>query len=129
MRECRATSLGLVERGKSLRKDGDRSFVLTRSFFAGSQRWGPLWTGDNVASWDALRVSVPMVLALNLAGFPWAGTARLAPAVATAPASYHASSHRNHGIQRWVSKTTEDGRKALTLMTTQLKSCFLGQTL
>ena len=81
MRECRATSLGLVERGKSLRKDGDRSFVLTRSFFAGSQRWGPLWTGDNVASWDALRVSVPMVLALNLAGFPWAGTARLEPAV------------------------------------------------
>ena len=69
----RATALGLTERGAGLSRDGDRPFVLTRSFFAGSQRWGPMWTGDNEATWASLRVSVPMVLASGVAGYPWAG--------------------------------------------------------
>ena len=27
--------------------DGDRPFVLSRAFFAGTQRIGAIWTGDN----------------------------------------------------------------------------------
>ena len=50
-----------------------RPFVLTRSFFSGSQRIGAMWTGDNQASWDHLVASVPMVLSQNIAGFPFAG--------------------------------------------------------
>ena len=50
-----------------------RPFVLTRSFFAGSQRLGAMWTGDNQADWSHLAASVPMVLAQNIAGFPFAG--------------------------------------------------------
>ncbi|KAK8362138.1 hypothetical protein V6Z12_A03G082800 [Gossypium hirsutum] len=35
------------------------------AFFAGSQRYGAVWTSDNSADWDQLRVSVPMVLTLG----------------------------------------------------------------
>ena len=50
-----------------------RPFVLTRSFFAGSQRTAATWTGDNVANWDYLRISIPMCLSNNVAGFPFIG--------------------------------------------------------
>ncbi|XP_015937428.1 probable glucan 1,3-alpha-glucosidase [Arachis duranensis] len=64
-----ATSEGLVKRG-----DGkDRPFVLSRALFAGTQRYGAIWTGDNTAEWDHLRVSVPMVLTLGLAGVSFSG--------------------------------------------------------
>ena len=71
----KATALGLKERGADLSPEGDRPFVLTRSFYAGSQRWGPMWTGDNEATWDSLHASIPMILASGLAGYPWAGAA------------------------------------------------------
>lgn len=54
-------------------KSPRRPFVLTRSFFAGSQRHGAMWTGDNEAKWDHLQASMPMILANNIAGFPFGG--------------------------------------------------------
>ncbi|MCJ1288169.1 hypothetical protein MMC26_007524 [Xylographa opegraphella] len=54
-------------------KSPRRPFVLTRAFFAGSQRMGATWTGDNQASWDHLAASIPMILANNIAGFPFVG--------------------------------------------------------
>ena len=54
-------------------KSPRRPFVLTRSYFAGSQRMGAMWSGDNQASWDHLAASIPMVLAQNIAGFPFSG--------------------------------------------------------
>ncbi|SCU78050.1 LADA_0A03532g1_1 [Lachancea dasiensis] len=50
-----------------------RPFVLTRSFYAGSQRTAAVWTGDNVANWDYLKESIPMCLSNNIAGFPFIG--------------------------------------------------------
>lgn len=40
---------------------------------AGTQRVGPIWTGDNAAQWSHLSVSVPMLLTLNMAGLPFSG--------------------------------------------------------
>ena len=69
-----ATARGLADRGRAAKgSDGDRPFVLSRAFFAGTQTVGPIWTGDNTASWAQLRVSVPMLLALGLAGLPASG--------------------------------------------------------
>lgn len=69
-----ATAQGLEERGRAIfGSDGDRPFVLSRSFFAGSQRTGPIWTGDNAATWEHLRLSVPMLLSISVAGLPFAG--------------------------------------------------------
>eukprot|EP00884_Botryococcus_braunii_P010405 jgi/Botrbrau1/19366/Bobra.0338s0001.1 len=69
-----ATAQGLAERGQRLYgSDGDRPFVLSRAFFAGTQRIGPIWTGDNTANWEHLRVGIPMLLTLNVAGLPFSG--------------------------------------------------------
>lgn len=51
----------------------DRPFILTRSFFAGSQRYCAAWTGDNQAKWDHLKITVPMLLSLSVAGMPNVG--------------------------------------------------------
>ncbi|CAD7696507.1 unnamed protein product [Ostreobium quekettii] len=69
-----ATTNGLIARGyKTKGRQGDRPFVLSRAFFAGTQRLGPVWTGDNTANWEQLRVSVPMLLSLGLTGLPYSG--------------------------------------------------------
>jgi alpha 1,3-glucosidase len=54
-------------------KKAQRPFVLTRSFFAGSQRFGPMWTGDNQANWDHLEIALPMLLSQGIAGMPFSG--------------------------------------------------------
>ncbi|KAK7410934.1 hypothetical protein VNO78_02172 [Psophocarpus tetragonolobus] len=64
-----ATANGLLKRGEGK----DRPFVLSRALFAGSQRYGAIWTGDNTADWDHLRVSIPMVLTLGLTGMSFSG--------------------------------------------------------
>ncbi|KAL9128057.1 MAG: hypothetical protein Q9217_003196, partial [Psora testacea] len=50
-----------------------RPFVLTRSYYSGSQRLSAMWTGDNQASWPHLAASIPMLLSMNIAGYPFAG--------------------------------------------------------
>ncbi|EJS44681.1 rot2p [Saccharomyces arboricola H-6] len=59
---------------KSVYSSSDkRPFLLTRAFFAGSQRTAATWTGDNVATWEYLKISIPMVLSNNVAGMPFIG--------------------------------------------------------
>jgi alpha 1,3-glucosidase len=60
---------GLLRRGGG----NERPFVLSRAFFAGTQKVGPVWTGDNTADWSHLRVSVPMCLTLGLTGIAFTG--------------------------------------------------------
>ncbi len=65
-----ATYEALVERKKG---EIRRPFALTRAFYSGSQRTGAMWTGDNLAQWDHLQASIPMVLNQGISGFPFAG--------------------------------------------------------
>uniref|UniRef100_A0A0G4IEL2 Glucosidase II subunit alpha n=1 Tax=Chromera velia CCMP2878 TaxID=1169474 RepID=A0A0G4IEL2_9ALVE len=64
----KATHQGHREREKML-----RPFVLTRSFFIGTHRYGAIWTGDNMAEWSHLKASVPMVLQFCICGHSFIG--------------------------------------------------------
>ena len=67
----RATMEGQIRRNQP--DENVRPFVLTRSFFAGSQRYGAIWTGDNAAEWSYLAISSPMLLGLNVAALSFVG--------------------------------------------------------
>ena len=45
-----------------------RPFILSRSNFLGGQKYAATWTGDNQATMEHLKLSVPMVLTLGLSG-------------------------------------------------------------
>jgi mannosyl-oligosaccharide alpha-1,3-glucosidase len=63
-----------TSQGQTRRDGGNtRPFVLSRAFFAGSQRYGAIWTGDNAANWDHLRMSAPMLMSIGLTGLTFAG--------------------------------------------------------
>jgi len=66
----RATAEGLTLRDAAENK---RPFVLSRAFYAGSQRWGAIWTGDNAARWDHLAAAAPMLLSISVCGLSFAG--------------------------------------------------------
>lgn len=51
-----------------------RPLVITRAGYPGVQRYSSIWTGDNTASWDHLRLTIPMLLGLGLSGVPFTGT-------------------------------------------------------
>ena len=66
----RSTAEGLVRRNQD---ENVRPFVLSRSFFAGSQKYGAIWTGDNAAEWSHLEIATPMLLSLNVGALSFVG--------------------------------------------------------
>ncbi|HEY0237206.1 MAG TPA: TIM-barrel domain-containing protein, partial [Friedmanniella sp.] len=50
-----------------------RTFVLSRSGFAGIQRYAANWMGDNQARWDHLALSIAMGAGFGLSGQPFVG--------------------------------------------------------
>jgi alpha-glucosidase len=68
LENARATFDGLLK----LRPD-ERPFVLTRATYAGGQRYGFTWTGDNSATWNHLRLATQMVLNLGVSGISMVG--------------------------------------------------------
>jgi len=52
--------------------DKKRVFILTRSAFAGQQRYGAnTWSGDVTSSWESLRNQIPAGLNFSLCGIPY----------------------------------------------------------
>ena len=52
----------------------ERPFVLTRSGFAGVQRWSACWMGDNHSWWEHLELAMPQLMNMGLSGVPFVGT-------------------------------------------------------
>ncbi len=60
------------EAAKALLK-GKRPFNLTRAGYAGVQRYGAVWTGDNVSYDEHMILGVRMISSMGLSGIPFAG--------------------------------------------------------
>ncbi|MFF9161510.1 TIM-barrel domain-containing protein [Streptomyces longwoodensis] len=50
-----------------------RPFVVSRSGWAGLQRYGGTWSGDVATGWPGLRASLSLVVGLGLCGVPYSG--------------------------------------------------------
>ena len=50
-----------------------RPFTITRAAYAGAQRFGTGWTGDNSSTWDHLRLAAQTCLSLGVSGMPFVG--------------------------------------------------------
>lgn len=50
-----------------------RPWILSRSGYAGIQRFAWSWTGDTETSWETLKNSISTVLGLSLSGVPFSG--------------------------------------------------------
>ncbi|ERL94908.1 hypothetical protein D910_12181 [Dendroctonus ponderosae] len=63
-----------THQGLMNRDEGNlRPFLLSRSIFAGSQRYTAKWNGDTVCTFEYLRILVPMTISSNLAGLVFYG--------------------------------------------------------
>lgn len=69
MQMARATRDGLEKL-----EPGKRPFVLTRSNYAGGQRYAAMWTGDNFASFAHLKLALAMFLNIGVSGQPFVGS-------------------------------------------------------
>lgn len=64
-------TVGGVDERQRAEDSTRRVFILTRSYFAGQQRYGAnTWSGDVGSSWQALRQQVPLCLNHTLSGNP-----------------------------------------------------------
>ncbi len=52
---------------------GERPFILSRSGYAGLQRYAAIWTGDNTADEEHMLLGVRLLNSLGLSGMPFTG--------------------------------------------------------
>lgn len=60
--------------GLKMLKPHKRPFLLTRATFSGGQRYAAIWTGDNIASWEHLRLANIQCQRTSISGFSFIGT-------------------------------------------------------
>ena len=55
-------------------RNGQRPLIITRSAYAGAQRYASAWTGDNIASWEHLWIATMQCQRLSISGFSFVGS-------------------------------------------------------
>lgn len=66
---AKSTYLGLKKIGYP-----NRPFVITRSGYAGLQKYSSVWTGDNKASWEHLKIANTQCQRLSVSGVSFTGS-------------------------------------------------------
>jgi alpha-glucosidase len=56
-----------------LKRVVEKPFILSRAGYPGIQSYAAVWTGDNIGSWEHLKLSIKMILGLSISGIAWAG--------------------------------------------------------
>jgi alpha-D-xyloside xylohydrolase len=88
-----------VYEGQRAAAPDQRVFLLTRSAFAGAQRYAAAaWSGDISADWDTFRKQVPAGLNMALSGVPWWTTDTGGFAV---PRKWSSRTPRPEDVEEW----------------------------
>jgi len=69
MQMARATAEGVKQF-----KGEERSLIITRSGYAGMQRYSSVWTGDNIATWEHLWIADVQAQRLAISGVSFCGS-------------------------------------------------------
>ncbi|NQY67937.1 MAG: DUF4968 domain-containing protein [Flavobacteriales bacterium] len=69
MQMVRATYEGLIKYQKN-----KRPFTISRSGYSGVQRYASVWTGDNVATWEHLKIANIQCQRLSISGISFVGS-------------------------------------------------------
>ena len=69
MQMARATAEGVKQFN-----NGKRSLIITRSGYAGMQRYSSVWTGDNIATWEHLWLADTQAQRLSISGVSFCGS-------------------------------------------------------
>lgn len=69
MQMARATNKGVKKFNGGL-----RPLIITRSAYAGTQRYASAWTGDNIASWEHLWIATMQCQRLSISGYSFVGS-------------------------------------------------------
>lgn len=64
---------GILDRGDIEYLRGKRTFLLSRSTFAGSGKYTQHWLGDNHRTWKDMRYSIAGTMNMNMFGIPMVG--------------------------------------------------------
>ncbi|KEO75311.1 glycoside hydrolase family 31 protein [Anditalea andensis] len=62
-----------TKEGSEIHLPNNRPFVLTRSGFAGVQRYAAAWTGDNMATDEMMLAGIRLVISMGISGLPFSG--------------------------------------------------------
>jgi alpha-glucosidase (family GH31 glycosyl hydrolase) len=63
----------IIDEGQIPNLKGKRSFLLSRSTFAGSGKYTQHWLGDNHRSWEDMWYSIAGIMNMNMFGIPMVG--------------------------------------------------------
>lgn len=55
-------------------KSDARPWILSRSGWAGNQRYAWNWTGDTESTWESLKMTLTTIIGLGLSGIPYTGS-------------------------------------------------------
>lgn len=48
-------------------------FILSRSGYAGIQKYAAIWSGDSTSTWEDMSLQIPLLLNLSISGVPYVG--------------------------------------------------------
>ena len=53
---------------EAMEESGKDPFILSRSGYSGIQKYAAIWTGDNMSTWDDVKLQISIVTNLSISG-------------------------------------------------------------
>ena len=63
----------LMEAEATFNSMGAGKFILSRAGYSGIQKYGAIWSGDGVATYENMKLQIPLLTGLSVSGVPYVG--------------------------------------------------------